>query len=73
MAQKFWGTAMKHYKEVESSLETNLAHLTIFMEVTDSKARMQSNTSEVWGRNDCDEFQDRFGLFCEYQAPWGAT
>lgn len=35
---------MKHCREVKSSRETNLAHLTIFMEVTDSKARMQSST-----------------------------
>lgn len=43
------------------------------MEVTDSKAGMQSNTSEAWGRSDCHEVQDRFVLFCVYQAMRGYT
>lgn len=65
---------IQSYTEVKSSLETNLAHLTIFTEVTDSKARMQSmqsSTSKAWGRNDCHEVQDRIGLFCVYQAHEG--
>lgn len=71
MAQKYRGTVMEHYTEVKSSLETNLAHLTIFMEVTDSKACIQSSTSEAWGGNDCHAVQDCIGLLCVYQAHEG--